>query len=242
MASPKANDHVVNDSTWSPEPDQPPLDLSALTDREREIVAVAMSGASVAAIAETLSLSEATVRSHLAHIYTKLDVTGRIELLARVNGSLRNVGHTPPRNAPTPTRRLPRPGFAVAIAVAAIALILVAIAIVRPDLPPRTDMASVSMLLSERQVASLDLRGDRLFVATVDGKRFRVDGVEPSAVEALQAVAAGQGVGVSGGGDTDANMLLRAVSFAAPLGFVALVLAAIWVIRSRRGPTPAAAP
>lgn len=234
----------MNDSTPSSGPDQPPLDLSTLTDREREIVAIAMSGAPVAAIAESLSLSEATVRSHLAHIYTKLDVTGRIELLARVNGSLGTVRpKTEPDHEPMPRFRRYPVRWAAVVAVAGVALVLVALAVMRPDLPPQTDFGSVSVLLSERQVASLDLRGDRLFVTTVEGTRYRVDGVAPSAVEELQALAATQGVGVSAGGDTDGNILLMGASSILPaVGLVALALAAIWVIRSHRGPTPAAAP
>ena len=128
------------------------------------------------------------------------------------------------------------------ITVAGVALAFVAIAVLRPDLPPSTDLGAVSRLVSERQVVGLDLRGDRLFVTTIDGKRYRVDGAERSAVEALQAVAVAQRVGVSGGGDTDANLLLMEGSSILPLGLVALGLAAIWLVRSHRGPTPAAAP
>ena len=239
---PRADHRDVNELAPGSHPDQPRLDLSSLTDREREIVAVAMSGLPVAAIAETIALSEATVRSHLAHIYTKLDVTGRIELLARVNGSLASAEPVEPTPEALPPIHQRRRRRSTMITVAGVALAFVAMAVLRPDLPPSTDLAAVSRLVSERQVASLDLRGDRLFVTTIDGKRYRVDGAERSAVEALQAVAVAQGVGVSAGGDTDANLLLMAGSSILPLGLVALGLAAIWLVCSRRGPTPAAAP
>ncbi|MGI8928659.1 MAG: helix-turn-helix domain-containing protein [Candidatus Limnocylindrales bacterium] len=63
------------------------LDLSSLSPREREVLDQALKGGSVAAIAATLSLSEATIRSHLTQIYAKLGVSGRLELLARMKGA-----------------------------------------------------------------------------------------------------------------------------------------------------------
>ncbi len=58
--------------------------IAALTDREREIVAVAAShaGANAKAIAEMLHISEHTLRNHLTSIYDKLDVANRLELFA----------------------------------------------------------------------------------------------------------------------------------------------------------------
>ena len=63
------------------------LDLSLLSPREGEVLDVAVQGLSVRDIAERLSLTEATVRSHLSATYSKLGVSGRVELLARMNGS-----------------------------------------------------------------------------------------------------------------------------------------------------------
>jgi two-component system, NarL family, nitrate/nitrite response regulator NarL len=58
--------------------------ISALTDREREIVAGLAThvGATARAIAETLHISEHTLRNHLTSIYDKLDVANRLELFA----------------------------------------------------------------------------------------------------------------------------------------------------------------
>jgi DNA-binding CsgD family transcriptional regulator len=61
------------------------LDLSGLSAREREVLDAAAEGLSARAIAERLSISEATVRSHLATIYGKLGVSGRVELLAHLH-------------------------------------------------------------------------------------------------------------------------------------------------------------
>jgi DNA-binding NarL/FixJ family response regulator len=58
--------------------------ISSLTEREREIVAVAAThaGANAKAIAEMLFISEHTLRNHLTSIYDKLQVANRLELFA----------------------------------------------------------------------------------------------------------------------------------------------------------------
>jgi DNA-binding CsgD family transcriptional regulator len=55
----------------------------ALSRREREIVALTMSGEITPAIAKALFLSERTVESHLAHAYAKLGVHSKLELIRR---------------------------------------------------------------------------------------------------------------------------------------------------------------
>lgn len=56
----------------------------ALTPREREIVDMVAEGLRNRAIAQRLGISEGTVKLHLHHVYEKLGVTGRVELLLRV--------------------------------------------------------------------------------------------------------------------------------------------------------------
>lgn len=53
----------------------------ALTPREREIVARVTRGLRNRAIAEELGISEGTVKLHLHHVYEKLGLTGRMDLL-----------------------------------------------------------------------------------------------------------------------------------------------------------------
>lgn len=60
------------------------LPLGRLSPAERRVFDLALDGRSTQAIAAELVLSEATVRSHLTRIYAKLEVRGRLELLARV--------------------------------------------------------------------------------------------------------------------------------------------------------------
>ena len=52
-------------------------DERALTRRELEVLSCVASGQSNKEIAETLFVSEATVKSHLVHIFTKLGVEDR---------------------------------------------------------------------------------------------------------------------------------------------------------------------
>lgn len=55
----------------------------ALTERERQVLACLVRGARNEEIATELFLSPATVKTHLNHIYTKLEVRGRHEATAR---------------------------------------------------------------------------------------------------------------------------------------------------------------
>lgn len=85
------------------------LDYSVLSPREEDVLEVAAEGVSAKEIARRLFLTEATVRSHLSSAYAKLGVSGRVELLARMNASdegdrpLRGNTDTggPRANAPT---------------------------------------------------------------------------------------------------------------------------------------------
>ena len=52
-----------------------------LSARETEVMELIARGYSMAAIAERLVISENTVRTHAKHIYTKLDLNRRQELL-----------------------------------------------------------------------------------------------------------------------------------------------------------------
>lgn len=65
----------------SPAP-QPPAGESPprqLSDRELEILQLVAKGASNSEAARLLNLSKATIRTHLEHIYRKLDVNNRVE-------------------------------------------------------------------------------------------------------------------------------------------------------------------
>jgi DNA-binding NarL/FixJ family response regulator len=57
-----------------------------LTYREREVLALLAGGATNREIAATLSVTLATVKSHLVHVYAKLEVRNRHEALSRAVG------------------------------------------------------------------------------------------------------------------------------------------------------------
>jgi DNA-binding NarL/FixJ family response regulator len=57
---------------------------NALTSREREISQLIIDGKSNRAIADALVISERTVESHVSSILSKLDLTSRAELIARL--------------------------------------------------------------------------------------------------------------------------------------------------------------
>ena len=77
--------------------------LSALTPAEQAVLDQALTGVTAREIAEHLSLSEATVRSHLSSIYVKLGVSGRVALLAHFRGT---EAALPPAETPAPPRPL----------------------------------------------------------------------------------------------------------------------------------------
>jgi DNA-binding CsgD family transcriptional regulator len=64
------------------------LQDSGLTTREADVAELVGRGATNAEIARTLHLSEATVKTHLSHIYAKVGVTSRTQLAILVGGQL----------------------------------------------------------------------------------------------------------------------------------------------------------
>ena len=60
---------------------EPPAGLNALTEREREVLAVVARGLSNAEIAEQLFMSHATAKTHVSRLLTKLDARDRAQLV-----------------------------------------------------------------------------------------------------------------------------------------------------------------
>ena len=57
--------------------------LEVLSPRERDVLQLAADGLSTPSIAQELSLSRATIRTHFGHIYLKLDVSSRAAAVAK---------------------------------------------------------------------------------------------------------------------------------------------------------------
>jgi DNA-binding NarL/FixJ family response regulator len=69
-----------------------PIDLSTLTERERDLLALLAAGLNTAVIAERLHVSTKTVRNRLSELFGRLGVSSRAEaiVLARDAGLGRN--------------------------------------------------------------------------------------------------------------------------------------------------------
>jgi DNA-binding NarL/FixJ family response regulator len=67
----------------APPPISPSQPFPDLTEREREVLALIAQGYTNQAIAEQLVISPKTVRNHISSIFSKLQVTSRLEAILR---------------------------------------------------------------------------------------------------------------------------------------------------------------
>jgi DNA-binding CsgD family transcriptional regulator len=69
--------------------EEPGVDLTALTDRQRELVDLALEALSDKAIARRLSISDHTVGNHFRAIYAQLGISKRSQLIALLKSAVR---------------------------------------------------------------------------------------------------------------------------------------------------------
>ncbi|GIE53818.1 DNA-binding response regulator [Amorphoplanes nipponensis] len=79
LLTPSVTRRLVEAHVTSPRPDRPAPDLAPLTPRETEILRLVGTGRSNTAIARTLVVSEATVKTHLARLMAKLALSSRAQ-------------------------------------------------------------------------------------------------------------------------------------------------------------------
>ncbi len=78
LLAPSVTRRLVEEFARLPRP-RPPAGLGLLTDREVEVLRELARGQSNAEIADTLFVSETTVKTHVSHILTKLDLRDRVQ-------------------------------------------------------------------------------------------------------------------------------------------------------------------
>ncbi len=223
------------------EPEEDP-NLSLLSPREREVLAAAVEGLSAREMAQRLSLSEATVRSHLSAIYSKLGVSGRIELLARLKGAVapKNTPSRDPEIPPAgPKSEAAKPGRRVLAAAALLVLVVFATGAflaTRPDLPPRSDLTTVSRFLAANEVMLLDLRGETLTLTERSGERLRVEGVTYDKFQPIELVAISRSVTTSASNDPWSLTTELAMIATSVLPLLLLGAALLLVVRATRRP------
>jgi DNA-binding NarL/FixJ family response regulator len=80
LLAPSVTRRLIDQFARRPAPDKSDVTvLDALTDREREVLALVARGLSNAEIAEELVLTEGTVKTHVKHIFEKLDLRDRTQ-------------------------------------------------------------------------------------------------------------------------------------------------------------------
>jgi DNA-binding NarL/FixJ family response regulator len=82
LLSPSVTRHLIEEFVRRPDQSQaPPVELSELTDREREVLVLVARGWSNAEIAEHLFISAATAKTHVSRLLMKLDARDRAQLI-----------------------------------------------------------------------------------------------------------------------------------------------------------------
>jgi len=72
---------LLDEMTQTPEVDPEAAKIASLTDREREVIALIAEGLKNKQIGQRLFITETTVTHHLSSIFSKLDLSDRLELV-----------------------------------------------------------------------------------------------------------------------------------------------------------------
>jgi DNA-binding NarL/FixJ family response regulator len=80
LLSPAVTRRVISRFTRLPTP-QAPKELDELTEREREVFDLVVTGLSNAEVGQALFISETTVKTHVTHVLQKLNLRDRVQLV-----------------------------------------------------------------------------------------------------------------------------------------------------------------
>ncbi|MFI6864459.1 response regulator [Streptomyces sp. NPDC050421] len=81
LIAPGVTRRLIKEFAGRPATASPPRTLTAITDREREVLVLVGSGLSNAEIAERLFISVATAKTYLTRLLAKLDARDRVQLV-----------------------------------------------------------------------------------------------------------------------------------------------------------------
>jgi DNA-binding NarL/FixJ family response regulator len=79
LLAPTVTRRVIEEFVKAPAAAPVPFDITMLTDRELEVLRLLARGRSNAEIANELYVGEATVKTHISNILTKLDLRDRVQ-------------------------------------------------------------------------------------------------------------------------------------------------------------------
>jgi DNA-binding NarL/FixJ family response regulator len=102
VLAPSVTRRLLDRFAQLPGPGQTPTDLSSLTAREREVLALIGRGLSNAEIAAMLTVSEATIKTHVGHVLMKLNLRDRVQtvIYAYESGLITPARYRPPESGP----------------------------------------------------------------------------------------------------------------------------------------------
>ena len=96
LLAPAVTRRLIEDFASLPGPNAAPEGMDELTEREVEVLRSLATGLSNAEIADALFVSEATVKTHISHILTKLDLRDRVQaVVVAYESGLVRPGDTP---------------------------------------------------------------------------------------------------------------------------------------------------
>ncbi len=101
-----APENLPEAALWWQDRPEPTAPLSVLTEREHAVATLYAQGHTYQEIAQTLSRAPATIRTHLAAIYRKLNVSSKVELLHLFHGTSQTSATAHPAQEPGPAAPL----------------------------------------------------------------------------------------------------------------------------------------